>query len=1385
MLNPPPPPDPFLIGTHGFAPEFDPVNHVCHFVRGVIPIPADLDERQRFLSDTHFELARALGLNLISTVLDPRDVVTSPENNVVHQIVDAGTPATGDTLRVAVQDFGVAAFLAGERIMLHPESNLDFTELGDYERFPVDLFNNLPVDSAKLSSPLLLANPTDNLIRMEIGKGIVTGVDSLRKEDLSLFREWWDDATQAENAASGLYIVSVTAQLESPLTDPTSDTPLMYLDIHTVLSTDRLAERTIRLPLRERHFFDSAGTRINGPVEIVLGMIEIRQAVNAPNALGVTYVDLRRNGNPAWNDTTLTAYAKILDANDRDFSDSITAKYDGLDISLQYSDEGSATFLLDAVCLSSPRTFAIFYPDHRIFYPSSGMNPPPEWEPRLIAWQRTRQSFDARLNAILTDGGKVAEPFPSLRYIYGPEQGLHSAQWPLSSVANLLLREQHGQRYNIFCAAGYSEEPTVSGAFSRRFASGYYGYPIRAEYPRPVYDDVVPGLYHQALNRDNFRGFVEVSRRYRNHAETRIQIGRVHPWLPFIQNHSLLYTTSIPRWHDGDSLREPTAAELRTQCNIALAHGADGLVFYNFTSAPWITTNAFWPPDSATWANDRIAGHPFFDVNAGTLGFVDPDDITGRPVPRRLDWNGENKWDSTTAFIHDFLAPVGNMINSSLSWQRAKLWSIRNHPDAGDNELVNEVLSMRQDAVDPIDAKDSTFVIVSEFVHRTTGDNYLFVLNGRTHPTEGHRHITVKLKPDADPSRQWTVENITSGDMWIVKPRNSPDSLTTANGFTDYFPPGSAALYRLVPYQRGSLPFGETCFEHTLTVTKGASVLLTGSKINLAPQGCIVTEDSLSLSGCEVRCCDLEAIANVYVRNGGRLRLGNDGSRPTTVTRVPISVGSGSSINANLAVFSGIWYGTGAINLYDGYARTNHNSVDVRGGGHFIDMYGGELYATGDSVQGNNCCWTVGVQTTGGQVYVEDERFLDLTCGIWAMGGAYVQGCDSAAPRIGRNKIRSYMMGMYCSNSELQFGELPWGQINNWYASQNSIGVTDTASTWHISASSGTVYAHANFWCQGTTPPLQQCAPHNYGNVEAMGALTIDPVPFIGDPKTVSSTMQKDLSSSSQSPPGGVRQTVLQHISAGLHANARAAIESFLLSGGGLSASVEDLAFLYRNIRRIDAPALVANLLAVCINRQDLRSKLLAADILKSEGDPASALSILNAYSFVGSSELMRDAFVRKAILYPLSQPGGYGSGMAVLDTLRSLVSIDSTLAWFIEVYPKLFSGLDHAAQSPFPKSRAGDFTGAIQAEGVDVWPNYPNPFSDVTSFTFKIGEDKHVRLAIYDAMGREVTVITDADYQRGVHSTVLRSGDLPSGLYFYRLTTDEGVIQRKMLLMR
>ncbi|MBE0642457.1 MAG: T9SS type A sorting domain-containing protein [Bacteroidetes bacterium] len=112
----------------------------------------------------------------------------------------------------------------------------------------------------------------------------------------------------------------------------------------------------------------------------------------------------------------------------------------------------------------------------------------------------------------------------------------------------------------------------------------------------------------------------------------------------------------------------------------------------------------------------------------------------------------------------------------------------------------------------------------------------------------------------------------------------------------------------------------------------------------------------------------------------------------------------------------------------------------------------------------------------------------------------------------------------------------------------------------------------------------------------------------------------------------------------------------------------------------------------------------------------------------------------------------------------------------FAELYPLLYSRLSLPQYSRIPKRATTTYTDQTFPTKIDVWPNYPNPFRDVTSFTFKLGGDMHVRLAVYGAMGREIAVVTDADYNRGVHSVVLRSCGLPSGLYFYRLTTDRGV---------
>ncbi|MEW6653874.1 MAG: CotH kinase family protein [Bacteroidota bacterium] len=90
---------------------------------------------------------------------------------------------------------------------------------------------------------------------------------------------------------------------------------------------------------------------------------------------------------------------------------------------------------------------------------------------------------------------------------------------------------------------------------------------------------------------------------------------------------------------------------------------------------------------------------------------------------------------------------------------------------------------------------------------------------------------------------------------------------------------------------------------------------------------------------------------------------------------------------------------------------------------------------------------------------------------------------------------------------------------------------------------------------------------------------------------------------------------------------------------------------------------------------------------------------------------------------------------------------------------------------------------------------NYPNPFNPTTVIRYKLQSASHVTLKVYDVLGREVETLVDEVKQQGTYNCEwkVENGELPSGIYFYRLTAREnsdGLKQgffetKKMTLLR
>jgi hypothetical protein len=88
---------------------------------------------------------------------------------------------------------------------------------------------------------------------------------------------------------------------------------------------------------------------------------------------------------------------------------------------------------------------------------------------------------------------------------------------------------------------------------------------------------------------------------------------------------------------------------------------------------------------------------------------------------------------------------------------------------------------------------------------------------------------------------------------------------------------------------------------------------------------------------------------------------------------------------------------------------------------------------------------------------------------------------------------------------------------------------------------------------------------------------------------------------------------------------------------------------------------------------------------------------------------------------------------------------------------------------------------------------NYPNPFNPVTSIGYTVGAvssqqtavSSHVRLAVYDLLGREVAVLVDGKKAPGNYRVEFDGSNLSSGVYIYRLSAGDYVESKRMILLR
>jgi hypothetical protein len=101
-----------------------------------------------------------------------------------------------------------------------------------------------------------------------------------------------------------------------------------------------------------------------------------------------------------------------------------------------------------------------------------------------------------------------------------------------------------------------------------------------------------------------------------------------------------------------------------------------------------------------------------------------------------------------------------------------------------------------------------------------------------------------------------------------------------------------------------------------------------------------------------------------------------------------------------------------------------------------------------------------------------------------------------------------------------------------------------------------------------------------------------------------------------------------------------------------------------------------------------------------------------------------------------------------------------------------------------FSFSRSVSLTSAGSA-GYALYQNYPNPFNGSTGISFVIPERCRVGLELCDVRGRRVRSWSPRMLEAGRHRQRVFAGDLPSGVYFARLSAGSWSAVIKMLLIK
>jgi hypothetical protein len=192
----------------------------------------------------------------------------------------------------------------------------------------------------------------------------------------------------------------------------------------------------------------------------------------------------------------------------------------------------------------------------------------------------------------------------------------------------------------------------------------------------------------------------------------------------------------------------------------------------------------------------------------------------------------------------------------------------------------------------------------------------------------------------------------------------------------------------------------------------------------------------------------------------------------------------------------------------------------------------------------------------------------------------------------------------------------------------------------------------------------------------------------------------------------------------------------------------------------------------------------------------------LNSYSaeqsyLISGNNLKSNIVVTPQSGFQVSKTSGSGFTSSSISLIASGGTVNQTV--FVRFYPTAFQNYNmniiHTSTEAITKNLiviGKCINTAIENDDYSTNPkyfilmsNYPNPFNSSTTIEYSIPQIQFVTLKVYDQLGREVATLVNEEKTPGKYEVTFNGGNLPSGVYLYRMQAGNYSETKKLILLK